>query len=191
MKACRFLLALSGLIPLTALAHTGVGHTSGFWAGVGHPFSGADHMLAMIAVGLWAAQMGGRALWTVPAAFVGLMLVGGGLAMAGVALPLVEQGILVSVMVLGVMIAAAFRLPVLLSVLIVGFFAIFHGHAHGTEMPSLSGAVSYSLGFALSTVSLHVGGALAGIRLEAIFKQSLIRIAGMAIALGGIYLSIA
>lgn len=190
MKKARLFIGLMGLMPLTALAHTGA-HTTGFWAGFGHPFSGADHMLAMVAVGLWASQLGGRAIWAVPAAFVGLMLAGGYLGMAGVALPWVEAAILGSVLVLGLFVARALRLPMLASVSLVGFFALFHGYAHGAEMPSLSGALPYSLGFALATALLHAGGVLAGLRLERLLQDKLTRVAGLAIALGGLYLGVA
>jgi urease accessory protein len=129
------ILSVIALFPISAFAHVVVGATTGFGAGFSHPFSGFDHLLAMIAVGLWAAQLRGRAIWAVPGAFVTLMVFGGILAVSGTRLPYVEAGILASIMVLGIMIAAAFRFPVLVNVFIVGIFAVFHGHAHGTEMP--------------------------------------------------------
>ena len=179
------------LLPLSALAHTGVGHTSGIGAGFGHPLGGLDHLLAMLAVGLWAAQMGGRALWLVPSAFVGVMLVGGGLAVSGIQLPFVEQGIIASVLVLGLLIAVAFKLPPLTSALVVGSFALFHGFAHGAEMPLAAGAASYTFGFALGTALIHVTGAAGGLLLHRLKVANLVRLAGGAIALSGLYLAVA
>src|SRR5579863_3698485 len=118
----------------SAAAHPVPG-AAGLTAGFAHPLSGLDHVLAMVAVGLWAAQLGGRALWLVPASFVGFMTLGGALGMAGVHLPMVEAGILASVLILGILIAAAAQLPLAASVAVTGLFAIFHGHAHGTEIP--------------------------------------------------------
>jgi len=176
-------------MPLAAFAHTGVGHTTGFQSGFGHPFSGADHMLAMVAVGLWAAQMGGRAVWAIPAAFVTLMVGGGLLGIAGIPLPFVEEGILASVLVFGVLIAGAYRLPVVAGALIVGCFAVFHGHAHGAEMSSAMGAISYSLGFAIATTLLHAGGIAGGMVCKALCNEKVTRFAGVAITLGGAYLA--
>ena len=132
-----YLATLTGLflLPATALAHPG--HTGmdsmGFAHGFSHPFTGVDHILAMLAVGLWAAQLGGRAIWAVPTAFVSLMLVGGALGVSGVSMPFIEQGILASILVLGVLIAGAFKLPVTISASLVGMFALFHGVAHGSQ----------------------------------------------------------
>lgn len=179
------------LLPFPAMAHTGIGHTTGFAAGFTHPVSGADHMLAMVAVGLWAAQMGGRAVWAVPAAFVAMMMVGGALGMSGISVPFIEQGILASVLVLGALIAGAFRFPVVLSSILVGIFAVFHGHAHGAEMPVAIGAISYSSGFALATALLHVVGIAAGVGVQKFNNGGIARVAGCAIALGGVYLTVA
>lgn len=178
------------MLPISAFAHTGVGHPTGFAAGFGHPVGGADHMLAMIAVGLWAAQMGGRALWAVPGTFVAMMMVGGVLGISGVHIPYIEAGILVSVLVLGVMIAGAFKFPLAVSGVLVGIFAVFHGHAHGAEMPMAIGAVSYSAGFALATALLHAVGILAGTGLQRLNIERLARMAGYGIAFGGIYLAV-
>ena len=146
-------------------------------------------MLAMVAVGLWAAQMGGRAVWAIPAAFVTLMVGGGMLGISGIPLPFVEQGILASVLILGVLIAGACRLPVVAGALVVGCFAVFHGHAHGAEMPSAMGAISYSLGFALATALLHAGGIAGGMALKVLCNEKVTRFAGVAITLGGVYLA--
>lgn len=123
------------LLSAGAQAHTFGASGGGLVEGFVHPFGGPDHLLAMLAVGLWAAQLGGRARRAVPAAFVAMMAAGGVLALGGVALPGVEQGVAVSVLVLGLLIAAATRVPVPFGMLLVGVFALFHGHAHGGEMP--------------------------------------------------------
>lgn len=184
------LTALCALLPISALAHTGVGQATGFGAGFIHPASGADHLLAMIAVGLWAAQMRERAAWTVPGIFVGMMLAGGALGMSGVPVPYIEAGVLASVLVLGVLVAGAFKLPLAVSGILVGIFAVFHGYAHGAEMPIASDAISYSAGFALATSSLHAVGILAGTGLRKLNIEKLTRLAGGAIALSGIYLAV-
>lgn len=176
---------------MSALAHTGVGHTTGFAAGFFHPVSGADHMLAMVAVGLWATQMGGRAIWAVPAAFVGMMMIGGALGLSGISVPFIEQGILASVLVFGALIAGALRFPVAVSSALVDIFAIFHGHAHGAEMPVAMGAVSYSAGFALATALLHLAGIAIGVGVQKLNNDKISRYAGFAIALGGVYLTVA
>jgi urease accessory protein len=141
-----------------AFAHPGHVEASSFLAGVAHPLSGLDHIAVMIAVGLWAALKGGRALWVWPAAFVGLMLVGGAMGMAHVALPFVEPGILASVVALGLLVALAVDLPVITGAAIVGVFALFHGHAHGSEAASTISGAEYMAGFALATATLHLVG---------------------------------
>ncbi len=142
----------------SAFAHTGVGSTNGFISGFSHPMFGLDHLLAMVAVGLWAAQQGGRALWLVPCTFVTVMALGGLSAHLGVGLPAVEMGIGLSVIVLGLAVAANLKLPVILGMALVGLFAIFHGHAHGAEMPEDASGLAYGLGFALATALLHGAG---------------------------------
>jgi urease accessory protein len=184
------LIVLFLFLPGTALAHPGVGAATGFMHGFSHPISGADHLLAMVAVGLWASQIGGRALWAVPCTFVGVMVLGGVLGATGVAVPFVEEGILVSILILGVLIAGAFKLPLVYSSLIVGLFAIFHGHAHGAEMPASTEAASYAAGFAVATAMLHVAGIGLGMLLQKTNLQLISRVAGGAIALSGVYLAI-
>lgn len=191
LRLSQLLPGAMSLLPVSVLAHTGVGETTGFGSGFNHPIGGADHLLAMVAVGLWAVQMGGRAIRVVPGAFVTLMICGGIFAISGIHVPYVEEGILVSVLALGVLIAAAFRFPLAASAAIVGIFAVFHGHAHGTEMPLAIGAVSYSLGFALATALLHAVGMAGGIILQKMNIEKAIRFAGGAIALSGIYLAMA
>ena len=151
--------------PALAWAHVGSGEgaATDFWTGAGHPLSGLDHLLTMVAAGVWAAQSGGRSVWAVPVAFVTLMLAGGAAGLAGLSLPYVEQGIVASLLVLGLLIASACRMSVLAGMAIAGFFAIFHGYAHGAEMPLASGTLAYSTGFALATALLHglgIGGAI-------------------------------
>jgi len=149
----------------TASAHTGNHLASGFAGGLAHPFLGLDHLLAMIAVGLWAAQQGGRALWAVPAAFVGTMLLGGVLGMSSMALPHVETGVAASVLLLGLLIATRRQWSVPAGMAIAAVFAVFHGYAHGLEMPQAASPALYGLGFVLATACLHavgIGGSLLG-----------------------------
>jgi urease accessory protein len=178
------------LAPASAWAHTGVHEMMGRASGFIHPITGADHVLAMVAVGLWAVQQGGRALWAVPVAFVAMMMAGGMLGLAGVALPYAELGILMSVLVLGAVVAGAFEMPLAFSASMVGVFALCHGYMHGVEMPSAANAVPYSLGFVLATVLLHVAGMSMGVILRKLSTEKAMRLAGGAITLGGIYLSI-
>ena len=147
--------ALAFLAPGIALAHTGHGATGGFVHGFVHPIFVMDHVLAMVAVGLFAGQIGGRALWLVPAAFVGVMGLGGALGVAGVTIPAVEIGIALSVVVLGAAVAFRLKAPVVLAMLLVGVFAVFHGHAHGTEMPETMAGIAYGAAFMLATALLH------------------------------------
>ena len=137
------------LAPTAALAHTGVGDTSGFMRGFMHPLGGLDHQLAMILVGIFAYQLGGRALWLVPLTFVAVMAFGGFLGIAGIPVPFIELGIALSVIVLGAIVAFGVKVPVAAAMGIVGLFAIFHGHAHGSEMPMDASGLEYGLGFML------------------------------------------
>lgn len=184
------LLALLALVPVLASAHPGHG-THGFASGFSHPLLGLDHILAMVAVGLWAAQLGGRSLWAVPATFVGVMSVGGMLGLLGVPLPMVEAGILASVLILGLFIATAVRLPLAASMLLVGAFALFHGHAHGTEIPATASGLTYGLGFVLSTATLHVCGLGLGLFAQNRLHAPVLRYAGAAIAVSGLCLALA
>lgn len=152
----------AGLLPAAAFAHTGVGQTSGFSHGFVHPITGLDHILAMVMVGVFAWQLGGRALWLVPMAFVALMAVGGGLGMAGIAMPYVEIGIALSVIVLGAVVALGLKAPTVVAMAVVGLFALFHGHAHGAEMPEAAGGFAYGAGFMLATALLHAAGVTLG-----------------------------
>jgi urease accessory protein len=184
------LAALSLLaFPATALAHTGIGSTDGLLHGFAHPLGGLDHILAMVGVGLLAARLGGRALWLVPAAFVAMMAVGGAAGMYGHDLPWVEAGIALSIVVLGLAVAFNLSLPALGAASVVGFFAIFHGHAHGAEMPADISGLGYALGFVLATATLHVTGIAFGLGLDRFARAQSARIAqviGGAAALAGI-----
>ncbi|MEJ1117691.1 HupE/UreJ family protein [Phyllobacterium sp. CCNWLW109] len=180
-------LALAATTP--ALAHINPAEHGSFGAGFSHPISGADHMLAMVAVGLWALLLGGRAMWLVPAAFVGTMIAGFLLAMAGVKLPFAEPAILASVVAIGLFAAMALKVPTSLAMALVGFFALFHGYAHGSEMGTAT-AGSYLLGFALATTLLHVAGLAAGALLGAGIGRTIIRVAGASTAFIGLWLAL-
>ncbi|NKC50377.1 HupE/UreJ family protein [Ochrobactrum cytisi] len=191
MKRTSLLIAvLLSLMASPALAHLNPAEHGSFAAGFTHP-SGADHILAMVAVGLWASMLGGRALVVVPLSFVGVMLLGFVAALSGVTLPYVEPIILASVIVLGLLVAMAFRASTLTAALIVGFFAFFHGYAHGGEIGSAA-FLSYGAGFALATALLHAAGIgvglAAGRLLQGRTGQILMRIAGGFAALSGLYL---
>ena len=146
------------LIASPAAAHSGTGLPGGVAAGFMHPFSGFDHMLAMVSVGLWGAFLGRPLVVLLPVIFPAVMALGGALGIAGVPLPPVEIGIAFSVLVLGAMIAGAVRAPVWLACSLVAVFAIFHGYAQGSELPSAADPIGYSLGFVLATGLLHVVG---------------------------------
>lgn len=192
-KSAAISMAVLMLAATPALAHLSpVEHShSSFAEGFAHPFSGLDHILAMVAVGLWAAMLGGKALITVPAAFVGVMVLGFAAALMGLPLPFVEPVILASVVVLGL--AVAFALPVSPAVgaIIVGFFAFFHGHAHGGEMGSAT-FLAYGLGFALATIVLHAAGIAFGLGtsrwLSGPIGRLSMRIAGGVTTVGGLLL---
>ncbi len=147
------------MIPYVAYAHEGGSvPIGGFLAGLIHPVLGYDHLLAMLSVGVLSAQIGGRAIWTVPATFVTVMALGGLLGLIDIGLTSTELGISASLVLLGLVIAAERRLPILLAMAGVGFFAIFHGYAHGTEMPTTARPVIYALGFLTGTAAIHIGG---------------------------------
>jgi urease accessory protein len=177
------------LTPSLALAHVGVGETSGVAYGFMHPVSGFDHILAMVAVGLFAAHLGGRALWLVPLSFVAMMAFGGVLGMAGIGLAYVEVAIGLSVVVLGIIVAARVNPPAAIAMALVGFFAIFHGHAHGAEMPETASGLAYGVGFILATALLHAIGIGVGILIGKAgqrYSRTISQIAGGAMALAEI-----
>jgi len=189
-SSMRWLLAVTALVSLPAYAHVGAGETTGFMHGLAHPAGGLDHVCAMLAVGLWAAQTGGRSTWVVPLTFVGVMALGGALPVLGIALPFVEQGIVLSVLLLGVLIAAAVRLPLVLSSGLVGLFALWHGHAHGAEMPAAVSGIGYALGFMMATALLHAIGVGFGLAMRRLAHERIVRAAGTSIALCGVYLAV-
>ena len=188
--AIRAAAALAAILaPTAAWAHPGHDATIGFAAGFVHPVSGIDHVLAMIAVGLFAANLGGRALWAVPLSFVSVMAVGGALGVAGIAVPFVEAGIAISVIVLGLAVALRWKVPVAAAMALVGLFALFHGHAHGTEMPVNAAGLEYGLGFVLATALLHGAGLSLGLgfaRFGQAFAPRAVQFGGVAMAAAGI-----
>jgi urease accessory protein len=155
-----FAAVVGAALAAPAWAHTGIGAHggNGFAAGFIHPLMGLDHMLAMLGVGLWAAQLGNRAIWLVPGAFVAVMVGGAALALSGASLPMVEFGIGGSVLVIGALIAFGARMPVVLAMGLAGAFALFHGHAHGTELPGFAHPAAYGAGFVAATALLHAAG---------------------------------
>lgn len=190
MKLLTKLSCLLFLLPGFAFAHTGVSEASGFMHGFHHPFSGLDHMLAMLAVGLWSVQLGNSMRWKLPAAFVVALVIGGGLGFSGLTVPYIEEGILVSVLVLGVLIACRYTLSATISMAVVGAFALFHGYAHGAEMPATIGALSYTFGFTIAAVLIISAGIIVSDYLKKVNLQSWVRIAGSVIAMGGVYLAL-
>lgn len=180
------------LTPTLAFAHTGVGDTHGIVHGFMHPVTGLDHILAMVTVGILAWQLGGRALWALLTAFVAAMVVGGALGVAGVDVPFVELGIALSVVVLGAAVALGVRAPLALAIGLVGFFAIFHGHAHGTEMPDDADGLAYGIGFMLGTALLYLAGIGLGFLIGRFAEsrgQSYVRGAGGLICIAGLLIA--
>lgn len=181
--AVVLLLALSSGI---AGAHEGSGLAGGFGSGFMHPILGWDHVVAMVAVGLWGAFLGVPAIWILPVVFPLVMAFGGALGVIGVPIPAVETGIAVSAIVLGLMVAAAARPNVWVAAVIVGVFAIFHGHAHGTELPGAVNPIAYSLGFVIATGLLHLCGIAFGALAQWPAGKMLVRAGGGIIALAGL-----
>ncbi|MCB4769206.1 HupE/UreJ family protein [Ancylobacter sp. Lp-2] len=178
------LTAVFALSPALAFAHPGHEGAAGLVHGFAHPIGGLDHVLAMVAVGIFAAQLGGRAIWAVPATFVALMAVGGALGMAGIGLPFVEFGILGSIVALGLVVAMGWKnAPLGVAMALVGFFAVFHGHAHGTEMPADASGLAYAAGFMLATAALHIVGVGLGL---AVGKLGEVRAPRLTQALGAV-----
>jgi urease accessory protein len=188
--AAMTLVLAVGAMPSAALAHTGAERAVSFASGFNHPFTGLDHMLAMVAVGLWAGLNGGRALWIWPIAFVGVMVLGGVLGISGVAVPMVEVGILGSVVVLGLLVLAAATLPVAAGAILVAAFALLHGHAHGSELPGEVAAAMYAAGFAIATAVLHSVGIAVARAAGNPTGCVLVRGAGALVAAAGVALAI-
>jgi urease accessory protein len=190
-RAISILAAASVLTPVAALAHTGVGDTHGVLHGFMHPISGLDHVLAMVAVGVLAALLGGRAMWLVPTSFVAMAAVGGVLGVQGVPVPFVEFGISASVILLGLAIALQAKLPLGWAAGLVGLFGLYHGYAHGAEMPADASGLGYGVGFLAATAMLHIAGIGLGLGIAQLAKSSATRFArtgGAAIALAGVAL---
>ena len=189
-EAQRILIALLAvflLAPVSAWAHVESGQAGGFLSGLSHPVSGLDHVLAMVAVGLWGAQLGAPAMWMLPVAFPMMMAFGGMLGLMGIPVPGIEVGIAVSGIVLGALILVEKKMPLIAALLIVAFFAIFHGHAHGTELEAGQNAMLYSLGFVLCTGTLHGIGIAMGLVHRWQFGRLALRCAGSLVVAGGMF----
>jgi urease accessory protein len=175
------------LVALPALAHVQEGQAAGFLTGLAHPVSGLDHVLAMIAVGLWGAQLGAPALWLLPVTFPLVMAFGGFLGLLGIPLPGVEVGIALSALALGFAVATSWRPPLVLAAVLVAVFAVFHGHAHGTELPEGQSGLTYSIGFVVATGLLHLAGIGIGVIQRWPAGQRVLRVLGAGVAAGGVY----
>lgn len=169
-----------------AFAHPGH-NVSGLAAGLMHPVSGLDHLLAMVAVGLWAAQDGGRKVWLLPATFMTMLSVGAVIAMQWQTLPMIESGIAASVLALGLLVALSQQLPVIVSVAITALFGLLHGYAHGLELPQSAAPAAYALGFLVATASVHLSGIAIGIAAQKRYTM-LSKLLGGAISVSGVYL---
>ena len=183
-------LAAASLVLLAAtpaFAHTEEGVAGGFVSGFTHPIFGLDHLVAMVAVGLWGAQLGRPAIWILPIAFPAIMAVGGFLGVVGVPLPMVEVGIAASAVVLGLSIAFVMRPSLTVAGLVVAAFAIFHGHAHGMELPDAANPLAYGVGFVLATGLLHLCGILIGLLIAWPVGAQAVRVCGAVIAALGFY----
>lgn len=172
--------------PTTALAHARGGEALGLLSGLRHPVTGLDHVLAMVAVGLWGAQLGAPAVWTLPVTFPMVMAVGGTLGLMGLQLPGIEVCIALSAIALGVMVWREARPNLLAAAFLVGFFAIFHGHAHGTELPPGGNGVLYSIGFVIATGTLHAVGIAMGLAHRWPAGRLALRGAGVLISIAGV-----
>jgi urease accessory protein len=175
------------LWPAAALAHQAGGEAMGFATGLKHPISGLDHVLAMVAVGLWGAQLGPPAIWLLPVTFPMVMAFGGTLALIGVPLPGGELGIAVSAIALGLAVLVEAKPPLWAAAVLVGCFAVFHGHAHGTELPSGANALLYSVGFVTATGCLHATGIAVGLVHHWPAGRIALRVAGAVVAAGGLF----
>ncbi len=188
-SALRLVLALAAIAsPGLALAHPGHAEQAGLLAGILHPLTGIDHLLAMLAVGLWAAQLRSRAALMLPALFPVAMVAGAALAFAGIALPAVEPVIALSVIVLGAAILARLQLPLAAGGAMVALFAVAHGYAHGAELPAGGNVAAYAAGFIGSTIALHLLGLFLGLADQRRRGGTLLRIGGSAIAVSGLAL---
>jgi urease accessory protein len=190
MAAARREAALAVVLSLAAmpvLAHVQQGQAAGFVTGLSHPVSGLDHVLAMVAVGLWGAQLGAPAIWLLPVTFPLVMALGGFLGLVGIPLPGVEIGVAVSALALGLAVAASWRPPIALAAMLVAVFAVFHGHAHGTELPAGQSGLTYSLGFVVATGLLHLAGIAIGLIHRWPSGRAALRALGAGVAAGGLF----
>ena len=185
-RAIAAAVAAATVVAAPAWAHVERGQATGFLTGLRHPISGLDHVLAMVAVGLWGAQLGAPAIWLLPVTFPQMMAVGGFLGLVGVPLPGVEIGIAASAILLGLLVACEARLPLALAAVVVGFFALFHGHAHGTELPAGDSGLAYSAGFVIATGGLHATGIGIGLVHRWAWGRAALRVAGAVVAAGGV-----
>lgn len=176
------------LFTSTAIAHVGIGVAGGFSSGFMHPVMGWDHVIAMVAVGLWGALLGTPAIWMLPIVFPLVMALGGVLGFLGVPLPAVETGIAMSAVVLGALVAMTSRPPMWVAAVLIGVFAIFHGYAHGTELPDAANPLAYSIGFVLATGLLHLCGIALGLLARWPAGQVAVRVGGGTIAVAGMVL---
>ena len=181
----KLLFALLLVAPVMAHAHSETGVVGGFISGFLHPLTGLDHIAAMVAVGIWGAFLGAPAMWLLPVIFPLVMAFGGALGILGVPLPGVEVAIALSGVVLGSMIVLTARPPLWVAALLVGFFAIFHGYAHGAELPQAANAVTYAIGFVIATGLLHLGGIAVGLLIRWPWGRIAVRTCGGAIAATG------
>lgn len=174
-----------------AHAHTGTGALGGFQSGFSHPIFGFDHLLAMLLVGIWGAQLGGRNVWTLPVAFPMVMALGGFAGAAGIPLMGVEVVIALSVIGLGLAVAFAAKPPEWVTLAAVAVFAIFHGYAHGAELPEAADGVAYGIGFVLATGLIHLAGIGFGLATQSRFQGRIARVAGAAMSVAGVYFLLA
>ena len=187
----RTVLGLVAAMPTTVLAHPGFDHAHDLLHGLAHPFTGLDHVLAMVAVGFVAARLGGRALWAVPVSFVATMAVAGAIGMRGIVLPGLETGIALSVVVLGALVSLRVRLPVCVAAATVAVFAVFHGYSHGLELGGARSGIAFGLGFTAATAMLHLTGIGVGVMTERIgvsFSHRFARAGGSVMVLAGLML---
>ena len=191
-RALQTALIAAFVVCAPAYAHVEEGSASGLVSGLLHPIMGPDHLVAMVAVGLWGAQLGAPAIWVLPILFPVVMALGGLLGLFGLPLPFIEVGIAVSALLLGLAVVASFRAGLVITAVLVGVFAIFHGHAHGTELPSSANALSYGVGFVISTGLLHLAGILIGALAK--WRSGAIAVracGGLVAATGAYYLALA
>lgn len=189
-NAVKLLVIWLSLLSLEANAHVEDGQVGGFFSGFSHPLGGLDHVVAMVAVGLWGVFLGGQAMWSLPVIFPVVMALGGALGILKLELPGVEIGIALSGIVLGLMVTFAAKPPLWVAAVLVGIFAVFHGHAHGAELPEAANVLTFALGFVLSTGLLHLGGIAFGLLDRWPWGRVVIRLGGVVIsAIGFVFLA--